>query len=77
MVLIKMDPTYLHVRGICCLHRDFADGWDDVVGVQNTAQILRRDGDGELEDSLFLLVGQLQPLQSFNKHRSELSSKQR
>ena len=57
-----MDPPHLHVRGVCGLHRDFTDGWEDVVGVENAAQVLGRDGDGELEDSLFLLVGQMQPL---------------
>ena len=57
-----MDPPHLHVRVVCGLHRDFTNGWEDVVGVENAAQVLGRDGDGELEDPLFLLVGQMQPL---------------
>ena len=48
--------VYLHVRVVGGLHSDVTDGGEDVVRVQDTAEVHRRDGDGEGEDpSLFLV----------------------
>ena len=48
--------AYLHVRVVGGVHSDVTDGGEDVVRVQDTAEVHRRDGDGEGEDpSLFLV----------------------
>ena len=55
-MMMRFDQSHLQVCGVGGLHRNITDGWQDLVGVDDAAQILRRDRDRELEDSLFLLV---------------------
>ena len=55
-MMMRFDQSHLQVCGVGGLHRNITDGWQDLVGVDDAAQILWGDGDGELEDSFLLLV---------------------